>query len=320
MAELSLVENFDETSMTTRRDILNELLSSTYTSLNPEQLIIAFIADLRKTIDFEGAEYKEATLVLHHIDGELADHNYCYDLKFRGLCLGELHITSNDPFLEREIIILENKMAGLVMPLFHALSIQQAIRESDRDELTGLMDGSSCHCNIDLSINRAIDHNNSFSLLNINVDDFNKINAVYGHDAGDALLIELTKRIEKEIQCGDVVFRVGADEFIILLPDTGKFDAIVIAEEIKRSVLKESYRYKAQAIDFTVCMGVVTAQPLDEAFKVLDRAEKSLSHAKRLGKNRIQVCSFSDNERYELKIDSSLLTRSSANDVSSEIV
>ena len=320
MAELSLANNFDAASMTTGHDILNELLSSTYTCLNPEQLIVAFIADVKKTIAFEGAEYKEATLALHHIDGELAEHNYSYDLKFRGLPLGELCITSNEPLLEREIIVLENKMAGLVMPLFHALSIQQAIREADRDELTGLMDNSSCHYNIDLSINRSIDHSSSFSLLNINIDNFSEINMVYGRDAGDALLVELTRRIEKKIQCGDVVFRVGGDEFIILLPDTGKFDAIVIAEEIKRSVSKEAYLYKSHSIDFSICMGVVTAQPLDEAFKVLDRAEKALSHAKRLGKNRIQICSFSDNEHYDMKIDSSLTAKSSANDVSSEVL
>ena len=301
MTDSVIAGNFKKKTMKSRDDIFRDLLNYTYTGLNPQQVIIAFISDIRKSILLGGIKYSEDRLSLNYTDGEMAQHHYAYNLKFRGMELGNLCFSTKNPLLKREIITLENKLAGLVMPLFHAIAYQQAFAEADRDELTGLMNSTACHKSIDISIDRAIDEQRSFSLLEINVDDFKGINLNYGRAAGDALLIEVVARIKNELQDDDVVFRVDADEFIVIISNIVKYDALVIAEEIKQSVISKPCTHDGKEIVFTVSIGVVTDHPFDDAFSLMARADKALSHAKSLGKNRIQLCSFADPKYHDIK-------------------
>ena len=100
-------------------------------------------------------------------------------------------------------------LAGLSLPLRNALRYQQAIKLAQRDELTGLRNGSYYHDVVNLEIERARRYKKPFSLLMFDLDDFEKINDTYGRKAGDVVLLDVARRIEGRARGSDVVYRNG---------------------------------------------------------------------------------------------------------------
>ena len=185
-------------------------------------------------------------------------------------------------------------LAGLTLPLRNALRYQQAVRFALRDELTGLRNGSYYHDVVDLEIKRSHRYKNPFSLLMLDLDDFENINTKYGREAGDAILHEVAGRIGEKARSSDVVFRNAGDKFLVFLPNTDKAEARIVAGRIKDFVLASTCEYEDKVISFTLSVGVVTVTHGDTADKLIDRVDKAIFHAKILGKDRIYADSFTD--------------------------
>ena len=81
----------------------------------------------------------------------------------------------------------------------------------------------------------------NFSLIMADVDDFKRVNDLFGHDAGDSVLIELSKRIKQELREHDSIARWGGEEFLVLLPETDIKNAEQIAERIKHVVTSNEF-------------------------------------------------------------------------------
>jgi diguanylate cyclase (GGDEF)-like protein len=258
-----------------------------YAILDIHHLLDSFIQEIRKALPCDGIEYHEDSIKLDIIDGTLNDHQCCYTIDSGTESLGHISFTREKAFHQDEIDTLENMVAGLVLPLRNALCYQRAIRFAQRDELTGLRNCSYYYDNVELEIQRAQRYKIPFSLLLIDLDDFNDINNTYSHSAGDAVLVELARRLEHEARGSDVVFRNGGDEYLVFLPNTRREDAMRVAERIRSSLISEACVYDNREINLTLSIGVVTVLPEDTVFKLIDRGDKALFHAKILGKNRI---------------------------------
>jgi diguanylate cyclase len=122
------------------------------------------------------------------------------------------------------------------------------------------------------------------ALLVIDVDEFKEINDTQGHDAGDALLVRLGQAIRGAVRTGDMVARVGGDEFTVLLPLCTQSEASRVAEQVRTAVLEMS------GGDVTVSIG---GAPLgaDRRGAVLD-ADRALYAAKAAGRNRSEVAAL----------------------------
>jgi len=127
------------------------------------------------------------------------------------------------------------------------------------------------------------------SLLAIDIDHFKAINDTVGHLGGDAVLRELVELLTRSSRGGDVVARVGGEEFVVLLPDADHEMAGVVAERITRSVREHVFRTIRGRQRVTVSVGIASEQVTDAhiAGSMRARADEALYVAKRLGRDRV---------------------------------
>ena len=129
-----------------------------------------------------------------------------------------------------------------------------------------------------------------FALLLFDLDFFKKINDSFGHGGGDAVLQAFAAILRTNIRKLDNVGRLGGEEFALVMPSTNASAANLLAERIRQAVKKSSVPYKDQMIEYTVSIGVFIATATTPSIKkALERADKALYQAKRLGRNRVVV-------------------------------
>jgi diguanylate cyclase (GGDEF)-like protein len=140
-------------------------------------------------------------------------------------------------------------------------------------------------------LNRARREKYFISLILIDIDYFKNINDTYGHLAGDTILQKFTNDLSENIRPYDFLGRHGGEEFIICLPNTGRDQAIVVAERMRRSV--EELIIQVDNIDeqikLTASFGV--ASPISGFEESIDslimQADSAMYKAKTTGRNRV---------------------------------
>ncbi len=101
-----------------------------------------------------------------------------------------------------------------------------AHQNSLQDDLTHLPNRRYLMYTLEQLVNNIGRHGNGFTLLNLDLDKFKLVNDTHGHDVGDKLLVQVSKRIKSSLRASDVVARVGGDEFLIILPRVSKERAV----------------------------------------------------------------------------------------------
>jgi diguanylate cyclase (GGDEF)-like protein len=119
------------------------------------------------------------------------------------------------------------------------------------------------------------------ALLVIDVDEFKELNDTQGHEAGDELLRRIGQAIRRAVRAGDIVARIGGDEFTVLMPICTQAEAGRVAEQVRAAVLEMS------GGEVTVSIGAATLSA-DRRSAVLD-ADRALYAAKAAGRNRCEV-------------------------------
>jgi len=156
--------------------------------------------------------------------------------------------------------------------------------------ITDPLTGAFNRRHMDSCLSAAIERNQRAaapaSLLIIDVDHFKRVNDHFGHAAGDRVLKEIVTLISQRARKLDLLFRMGGEEFLLLLPDTRAGDATILAEHL-RARLAEARMIE----DWQVCVsiGVSELQPDDTIDSWITRTDDALYLAKRAGRNRV-VC------------------------------
>ena len=134
---------------------------------------------------------------------------------------------------------------------------------------------------------RILRSNEPFSIILCDVDHFKKINDQYGHNAGDAVLIELAKLFTNNIREQDSVARWGGEEFLFILPQTLAKNANELAVKIQETLQKHLFNYEDDKITVTVSMGIEQFNGNNSIDEVINNADKYLYQAKNAGRNQI---------------------------------
>ncbi|WP_160680034.1 GGDEF domain-containing protein [Clostridium sp. C8-1-8] len=128
---------------------------------------------------------------------------------------------------------------------------------------------------------KKLKHNDlGISLLMIDVDNFKIINDTYGHIAGDLVLKELADIIKPNIRVRDTITRFGGEEFAIILPETNKERATIVAEKIRNLVANHVFRFKEDERNVTISIGVVSVRDQVDTQLLIDLADRALYKAK----------------------------------------
>lgn len=125
------------------------------------------------------------------------------------------------------------------------------------------------------------------ALIVLDLDHFKDINDRYGHDAGDAVLMEVAANVQARLRRSDQLFRFGGEEFIVLVPQAGQAAALELAEQLRRMVEALSLE-AAPGLSLSFSGGVAELRPGESWPQWVKRADQAMYRAKRAGRNRVE--------------------------------
>ena len=162
--------------------------------------------------------------------------------------------------------------------------------ESGRDVLTHLLNRKFLPVVMSKEINYARQHERNFCVLVIDVDHFKNINDNHGHEAGDAILQQLASLLSNGCRSGDYVFRLGGEEFLMLLVDITAEKAAKVAEKLRLRVESEDFRLPhGLVLKITISIGLAQYTGHPDPQKLLNRADEALYIAKGQGRNQVVI-------------------------------
>jgi diguanylate cyclase (GGDEF)-like protein len=177
----------------------------------------------------------------------------------------------------------------LALPVFYAVGgrglrarHEEALQTSTTDALTGLRNHRSFHEGLRTQLDAARRHGRPLTLLLVDLDGFKQVNDTHGHRRGDTVLAGVGV-VLRDARSGDLAYRIGGDEFALLLPDTDTCSAGVVAERVRSAV-------EAAGLGVTTSIGLAglgVAAP--DAESLVRSADAALYDAKRRGRNQVVV-------------------------------
>jgi diguanylate cyclase (GGDEF)-like protein len=158
-------------------------------------------------------------------------------------------------------------------------------RKAGLDALTGLLNRGQFDERLAAATALFQRHGRRFSLVLVDLDGFKQINDAHGHAAGDRAIQAAARVLCGDVRREDASFRVGGDEFAVLMPEVGLAGAVVLAERLRGQLAGGALRGRGGPVRMTASFGL--AEATDGGANVYDRADEALYAAKRAGGNRV---------------------------------
>jgi len=161
------------------------------------------------------------------------------------------------------------------------------------DPLTGCSNRGCLNTRLPQEIQRAGRYNRSLSIVMCDIDHFKKVNDTYGHQAGDLVLKEFSKRINDSIRDKvDMLARYGGEEFLVTLPETDFDGALHLSERLRRIISEKKFNVGTKKIKITASFGVAGFDSNNAGSEIsfdtlINHADKYLYQAKNEGRNRV---------------------------------
>jgi diguanylate cyclase (GGDEF)-like protein len=220
----------------------------------------------------------------------------CIPLKIEDRVIGVLNISdkiTGDAFNDKDLRIMQSFGANASIALercFLYKKTEELKELSIKDSLTGVFNRRYFSNRLSEEISRFNRYKQPFSILMIDIDEFKKHNDTHGHLIGDKILKILGATILSSLRNLDIAARYGGDEFILLLSQTPKIDAVNIANRIKENIEKAylSYQEELTFSDITVSIGLASfPDDASSATELIEKADQALYLAKKSGRNRL---------------------------------
>jgi len=265
-----------------------EITQSLQTSLDPGRLVEMFSMEVGTLIVHQGVRYLNGDLDLDLELGRQAQHSCSYKLKLGDETLGQLTFRRKQKFSNAEIEALERLLCSLLYPLRNALLYQDALQLAQKDPLTGICNRAALDEMMQRELSHAHRQGSSCALIIIDIDHFKAVNDKYGHIVGDCALKAVANMMAKCKRDGDLLFRYGGEEFVVLMRDTEMEGAGLLAERIRSYIETHPCSCSGADLNIRVSIGVSVLQKKDSPASLFTRADQALYSAKRHGRN--QVC------------------------------
>ncbi|OZG71242.1 hypothetical protein BTA51_21580 [Hahella sp. CCB-MM4] len=262
------------------------LVRKLQTTLDTEQLLTWFLEGVAPLLGELRCQFDSPQIKTSIGDVEKSRHSASYNLTLEGNPIGQIEFRRASRFTEEELAALEALMGCLIYPLRNSLQYHEAISAAMTDALTGVANKRSFDYQIHREVAQARRYGSVLSLLIFDVDFFKSINDTYGHSAGDAVLKQLTTVVEDSCRDTDMVFRLGGEEFALLLPKTGLAGALTISERIREAVASTVFCYEGQKINVSISLGVACHEGNESRASLMERTDRALYSAKHLGRNK----------------------------------
>ena len=169
--------------------------------------------------------------------------------------------------------------------------VEHSIELALVDQLTGLNNRRFLENHLNGLVDAAKRERKPLALMVFDIDHFKNVNDTYGHDAGDDVLKGFADRLRAIIRGGDLLCRMGGEEFVILMPNVNGVVATKIAERARKAIEEVPFEIRngADSITITTSIGVAERRDGLEPAEIYHRADKALYLAKSEGRNRVAV-------------------------------
>ncbi len=178
-------------------------------------------------------------------------------------------------------------LQGSSLALSQQLKIENLKDAAVIDPLTGCYNRREFETQLKRNIAGAIRHKNNLSVFMFDLDHFKNINDTHGHLAGDKVLREVSRLVQKNMRTGDILARYGGEEFIAILPETDKIKAMELADRLRIKISDMGICYNKKEINVTASFGVSEMAPNADMEKIIFDADTMLYRAKMNGRNTV---------------------------------
>jgi len=203
------------------------------------------------------------------------------------------------PFDSRELharLIVGKRIVDLQDEL---IGTREALRfRATHDELTGTFNRGEILEAVGREEVRSSREGGCFAVAMIDIDHFKNVNDQFGHQTGDAVLQEVTRRISSCIRSYDMLGRYGGEEFLNLIPSTNAEKAFSLSERVRAAIAKEPISTPYGPVCITISVGVAVSAPgePEDIDKLLREADRALYRAKANGRNRSELADSHDSK------------------------
>ena len=215
-------------------------------------------------------------------------------VRFRDTCLGVIELINcvgPDGFDPRDLKLLEALSDFAAIALENARHVKRIHELTIKDDCTSLYNARHMGFILDTEIYRSQRYNYEFSIVFIDLDHFKQVNDTHGHLVGSRLLAEMGEALKTNCRLIDFAFRYGGDEFVLLLPQTSKENAIRVARRL-HTLIRETVWLEKEGLNIhiTPSMGLA-AYPVDSRTKegLLHLADEAMYLVKNTNRDNVAV-------------------------------
>jgi len=218
-------------------------------------------------------------------------------VKFRETCLGVIELINcvgADGFDPKDLKLLEALSDFAAIALENARHVKRIHELTIKDDCTSLYNARHMGFILDTEIYRSQRYNYEFSIVFIDLDHFKLVNDTHGHLVGSRLLAEIGEALKTNCRLIDFAFRYGGDEFVILLPQTSKENAINVARRLHK-IIRETVWLKKDGLHTHITPSVgVAAYPVDSKTKegLLHLADEAMYLVKNTNRDNVAAANI----------------------------
>jgi two-component system cell cycle response regulator len=213
------------------------------------------------------------------------------------------------PFEDRDIEIVREFVAKATVAIDNVLMHREAQRLSVTDGLTGLWNYRYASLALEREVERAQRFGHPLSLIMLDLDRFKRVNDQYGHQRGDAVLIDVAGRLRGVIREVDILARYGGEEMLLILPETDLSGAKLLAERILDTIRSRPVGgADEEPVFMTTSLGIAVMPGHGTSPRtLLHAADSALYAAKSAGRDTVRVARVQHGPAGELRNSTDLL-------------
>ncbi len=203
-------------------------------------------------------------------------------------CYARLYILPKRKMLTYHADIINIIVKSLGIALKNYMNIKRLQNDVAFDPLTNCYNRREFNRLIEHNIADAVRYKRELALIMLDIDYFKKVNDTYGHQAGDRVLKAAADIILSGIRKGDYLIRYGGEEFVVVLPNTRKANAIELAERLRKRIAESPIAITDQKkVDVTASFGIAAFRPGFDKNRLVKEADEMLYKAKAGGRNMV---------------------------------
>jgi len=193
-------------------------------------------------------------------------------------------------FTDDDARVAELFASQVAIAMDNSRQVELMEKQAVTDQLTGLYNRRAFALMAEKEVGRARRYQRPLALILFDIDHFKAVNDTYGHLVGDHVLCVLTERVTRTTRATDIVCRYGGEEFIVLMPEAGREEALAMAERLREEISRMTVVTEGSTLSLTISLGVAGLGPADDEDleSLISRADRAMYQAKAAGRNSVR--------------------------------